>query len=60
MLLDRTNGTYTVSYNGGNLSLDSLFSREPLAIIGGKFSLARRSRIENNLTLNGATLSVGH
>lgn len=58
VLIDRTNGTYTVSYNGGNLNLDSLLSREPVVIGGGKFSVARRSRIENSLTLNAATLLV--
>ncbi len=58
VLIDRTNGTYTVSYNGGSLSLDSLLSREPLVIGGGTFSLARRSLIENSLSLNAATLSI--
>ena len=58
VLIDRTNGTYTVSYSGGNLSLDSLLSREPLVIGGGSFSLARRSLIENSLTLNAATLTI--
>ena len=51
VLIDRTNGTYTVSYDGGDLSLDSLFSREPLVLNSGNLSLARRSRIENALTL---------
>lgn len=59
VLIDRTNGAYTVSFNGGSVSLDSVFSREPLTINGGKFAIARRSRIENKLTLNAATLSVG-
>ena len=56
VLIDRNNGTYTVSYSGGNLNLDSLFSREPIVVAGGTFGLTRRSRIENSFTLNSTLL----
>ena len=53
--IDITNGDYTITLEGGTISVASFLSRESLALTDGNLTVAHLSVIEGNLDMGNAT-----